>query len=78
MSDVQAKVHELVDLDELMVGGFVREKRMLVELFQRCGKAELSFLVNSGFGFGIALGVVQMLAWPRLTIHPAAAATTVV
>lgn len=61
--DVQADVSSLVDIDEVMVGGFVREKRMLVDLFQRCGKAELSFLVNSGFGFGILLGVIQMVAW---------------
>ncbi len=26
----------------------------------RCGKSELSFLVNSGFGFGVALGVVHI------------------
>ena len=54
--DVQGKVEELVDLESLMVGGFVREKSMLVQLFQRCGKAELAFLVNSGLSFGMALG----------------------
>ena len=43
--------------------GFVREKQMLVDLFKRCGKVELAFLVNSGLGFGMALGLVQMLAW---------------
>jgi len=41
----------------------VREKQLLIDLFQRCGKAELAFLVNSGFSFGCALGVVQMLIW---------------
>jgi uncharacterized membrane protein YheB (UPF0754 family) len=63
VKDVQTNVRELIDLDELMVAGFVREKKMLVDLFKRCGSAELSFLVNSGLGFGIALGIVQMLAW---------------
>ena len=63
VGDVQRKCTELVDIDELMVSGLVREKRMLVDLFQRCGKSELSFLVNSGLSFGMALGVVQMLAW---------------
>jgi hypothetical protein len=63
VKDVQADVDNLIDLDALMVGGFVREKRMLVELFQRCGKAELAFLINSGFGFGIVLGLIQMVAW---------------
>ena len=41
----------------------IKEKQLLVDLFQRCGKAELAFLVNSGFGFGVALGVLQMLLW---------------
>ena len=63
VKDVQAQATDLVDLEELMVEGFVREKRLLVALFQRCGKAELAFLVNSGLWFGMALGVVQMLAW---------------
>jgi len=61
--DMQEHVHELVDFNELVVGGMVREKRLLIDLFQRCGKEELAFLVNSGFGFGCALGVLQMLVW---------------
>ncbi|EOD36689.1 hypothetical protein EMIHUDRAFT_462323 [Emiliania huxleyi CCMP1516] len=63
-----ASVRQLVDFDEIVVGGMVREKQLLIDLFQRCGKArpphaELAFLVNSGFSFGCALGVVQMLIW---------------
>jgi len=50
-------------VDELVVGGMVREKAMLVSLFQRCGRLELDFLVNSGFAFGCLLGVVQMALW---------------
>ena len=41
----------------------VREKQLLVDLFQRCGSAELAFLVDSGFAFGCVLGVFQMLLW---------------
>ena len=37
--------------------------RLLVDLFQRCGSAELSFLVNSGLSFGCVLGIFQMLLW---------------
>ena len=61
--DVQANAGEMIDLDELMVSGMVREKQLLVDLFKRCGKSELSFLVNSGLSFGMALGVIQMLIW---------------
>ena len=38
-------------------------RRMLVDLFQRCGRLELKFLVDSGFGFGVCLGVIQMALW---------------
>ncbi|KAL1498479.1 hypothetical protein AB1Y20_013804 [Prymnesium parvum] len=61
--DMQNHIDELVDLNEVVVGGMVKEKKLLVNLFQRCGKAELSFLVDSGFGFGCVLGVFQMVLW---------------
>ncbi len=61
--DMQQHVTELVDLDEVVVGGMVREKQLLIDLFRRCGREEFRFLVNSGFGFGCALGVLQMLLW---------------
>jgi hypothetical protein len=61
--DMQRHVKELLDVDEVVVGGMVREKQLLVELFRRCGRVELDFLVNSGFGFGCLLGVVQMCLW---------------
>ena len=61
--DMQRHANEVIDVDELVVGGMVREKAMLVSLFQRCGRLELDFLVNSGFAFGCLLGVVQMALW---------------
>jgi len=62
-SDMQRHVREVVDFESIVVGGMVREKQMLIDLFQRCGKAELAFLVNSGFSFGFILGLGQMLLW---------------
>ena len=61
--DMQQHIDELLDLKDVVVTGMIKEKQLLVDLFQRCGKAELAFLVNSGFGFGVALGVLQMLLW---------------
>ena len=61
--DMQQHIESIVDLREVVVGGMVREKRLLIDLFQRCGAKELAFLVNSGFGFGCVLGVFQMLLW---------------
>ena len=39
------------------------DKRVLVELFQKCGREELAFLTNSGLFFGFLLGCVQAAAW---------------
>ena len=60
---MQQHIDELLDLKDVVVTGMIKEKQLLVDLFQRCGKAELAFLVNSGFGFGCLLGVFQMLLW---------------
>ena len=61
--DMQQNIGELVNLDEVVVGGMVREKQMLVDLFRRVGRKELQFLVDSGFGFGVCLGLVQLALW---------------
>ncbi|CAM9805798.1 unnamed protein product, partial [Choristocarpus tenellus] len=61
--DMQKHIKEVLDLKALVVGEMVRDKEMIVGLFQRCGKAEFSFLVNSGLWFGFLLGVIQMFVW---------------
>lgn len=48
------------DLEGMCVRALVANKKLLVELFQACGKAELQFVVQSGLWLGGALGVVQM------------------
>lgn len=61
--DMQHSIDSLIDLRGLVVGEMLRDRRLLVDLFQRVGRAELKFLVDSGFGFGFLLGVVQMVIW---------------
>jgi uncharacterized membrane protein YheB (UPF0754 family) len=60
---VQRETHRLVDLKELVVKEMCEDKRVLVELFQKCGREELAFLTNSGLFFGFLLGCVQAAAW---------------
>jgi hypothetical protein len=47
----------------VVLSAFVRDKAVLVDLFQKVGRVELEFLVNSGFGFGFVLGISQMALW---------------
>eukprot|EP00793_Prasinoderma_coloniale_P001381 PRCOL_00005156-RA len=60
---LQKVVDTTLDLKELVVCAMCEDKRVLVELFQRCGDVELKFLVDSGLWFGFLLGVIQMIVW---------------
>ena len=51
---------------QVVLSAFMRDRLVLVELFQRVGHTELNFLVQSGFGFGFLLGLLQMYGWLRM------------
>lgn len=74
---LQAEIDEVLDLEQVVMSAFVRDKQVLVDLFQRVGKAELEFLVQSGLYFGFLLGIGQAIVWtvaPRAWTLPAAGA----
>jgi hypothetical protein len=60
---LQANVDRVIDLKELVVTEMSVDRSVLCELFQRCGRAELKFLTDSGFFFGFLLGLIQMVVW---------------
>jgi uncharacterized membrane protein YheB (UPF0754 family) len=60
---LQNEIDNVLDLPTLVLNAFVRDKVVLVELFQKVGHVELDFLVKSGFGFGFLLGLPQMMLW---------------
>ena len=60
---LQQQVDHVIDLKELVVTAMCTDRVVLVDLFRRCGAAELDFLVNSGLFFGFLLGVIQMVVW---------------
>lgn len=37
---------KVLDLKEMVVGEMLRDRSLMVSLFQKCGKAEFKFLVN--------------------------------
>lgn len=61
-----------------VVNDMHENKALLCELFQRCGKAELRFIVDMGLWGGLALGLVQMGFWllwsPKWTLTAGGAA----
>jgi len=60
---LQTDIESVLSLEAVVLDAFVRDKEVLVDLFQKVGRTELEFLVNSGFGFGFVLGLGQMLLW---------------
>ena len=60
---LQANTDRVMDIKELVVTRMNADKRILVDMFQRVGKDELRFLVNSGLWFGFLLGLLQLAVW---------------
>lgn len=77
LNKLQGEIESILDLPQVVLDAFVRDKVVLVELFQKVGRVELDFLVTSGFGFGLLLGLGQMGIWavlPRVWTLPVAGA----
>ncbi|CAB9515885.1 expressed unknown protein [Seminavis robusta] len=77
VANLQKEITNVLDLRAIVMTSFVRDKQVLVDLFQKVGRVELEFLVNSGFGLGFGLGLLQMLGWaatPRAWTLPVAGA----
>lgn len=65
VKSLQSEIEGVLDLRSVVLSAFVRDKEVLVELFQKVGRVELNFLVESGLGFGALLGLGQMAVWAR-------------
>jgi hypothetical protein len=63
VGQLQLDIEDILDLRAVVLEAFVRDKVVLVDLFQKVGRVELDFLVESGLGFGFLLGLLQMVAW---------------
>jgi len=63
VKEMQRDIESVLDLEEVVSSAFVRDKVLLGQLFQKAGRKELEFLVNSGLSFGFFLGILQMLFW---------------
>lgn len=77
LKELNVEIDQVLNLNNIVLHAFVRDKEVLVDLFQKVGRVELEFLVNSGFGFGFILGLAQMGAWaikPAFWTLPAAGA----
>lgn len=63
MVDIKDNLHELLDIDRMMIEGLTENPEMLNRIFQKCGEKEFKFIEQSGFIFGFLFGLVQMVVW---------------
>ena len=63
LGEMQERVPEVWDVKTQVVGAMLRDKKIIVELFQRCGRNEFVFIRRSGLYFGFLFGIFQMLQW---------------
>lgn len=63
MKDMQDHVDDVVDIKNMTVSACVKNKRLIVQIFQECGDKEFVFIRRSGFYFGFIFGLFQMGAW---------------
>jgi uncharacterized membrane protein YheB (UPF0754 family) len=63
LGEMQQRVPEVWDVKTQVVGAMTRDKKIIVELFQRCGRNEFAFIRRSGLYFGFLFGIFQMVQW---------------
>jgi uncharacterized membrane protein YheB (UPF0754 family) len=67
IEDLAQNIEELVDLKQMVVRRMAEDSSPLVHLFRACGARELRLAPVLGGIFGLAFGLVQMLAY---MVHP--------
>jgi uncharacterized membrane protein YheB (UPF0754 family) len=63
MAELHDDLDRYLDVEELVVDAFQRNRELLNELFWECGREEFRFISRSGLLFGFLFGLVQALIW---------------
>lgn len=61
--DVKKDIHQLLDINGMMVEGLTEDPALLNKIFLKCGEQEFKFIETSSFVFGFQFGVIQMIVW---------------
>lgn len=67
--EVIRRIESLVNLGDIVVVGMTTDPTILGRFFQKVGRNELDFLVDSGTYFGFLLGLVQMGLWTLFPVY---------
>jgi len=60
IADMQANVHNVLDINQMAINACVENKSLINKIFLECGEKEFTFIRKSGFYFGFLFGTIQM------------------
>lgn len=63
VDDISLNIEQLLDIKGMVIDQLAADKKLLNRTFLECGDKEFSFIINSGFSFGLLFGLIQMAAW---------------
>ena len=63
MQEVGDDLRRYLDIEAMVIKAFVKNRALLNELFQECGRQEFHFISRSGLYFGALFGIVQAAVW---------------
>ena len=63
IEDLQNHVYDVLDLKAMVVRLALENKQDVVRMFQEVGESEFRIIEHSGFYFGFAFGIVQMITF---------------
>ncbi len=69
MSELRKNLDRFFDLKYMVVSNLVRDKRVLIRMFQEAGADAFQFLIRSGLYFGFYIGLVQVTVFVITGAH---------
>jgi len=66
IQDLKENINTIIDIKQMAIDVLIENKPLLVEMFQRIGKREFTFIQHVAAVMGGIFGVMQMLMWVAL------------
>jgi len=63
INELGENLDDYLDVESLVVDSFVRDRKLVNELFWECGRNEFLFIARSGLIFGGLFGSIQAVIW---------------
>ncbi|CAM9797545.1 unnamed protein product, partial [Choristocarpus tenellus] len=63
MTDIKDNIHDVLDLEDMVVSNMVKNKSLMNKVFMEVGAKEIAFIEKSGLLFGFLFGCLQTILW---------------